>query len=209
MFSRTANAARQAARLSSPRPGTFSPSSLPRLARGYASSEPSLVESAKKKAGSDLPWIIGSALVFIPLFITLTSPPAIAKQHHVTSPNKPEHAERIPATLKATESEPAEDKEPSPADAEEASEKEEEKEPEQAEKAAPSQEGKPEKDEGKKEEEKEEAKPVGDNVATQEQRMEATPEAKEGAKQKQPKQQEKVENAIEESKQEEAKKDEE
>ncbi|BGP20216.1 hypothetical protein JCM10213_005930 [Rhodosporidiobolus nylandii] len=154
---------------------------------------------------SDMPWIVGSLLVFTPLFFSLTSPPdALA---HATSPHKKEHAEVIPASTKATQEEAPEEKEPSPSAAAEAEESE--PEPEQAEKAAPKQEDKEEQSEETKEEDKEEAKPTGDKVADQEQRKEGTPEAKEGAKQKQPGQQAKVESAIEESKEEETKKDEE
>ncbi|GAA6017783.1 hypothetical protein JCM10207_000500 [Rhodosporidiobolus poonsookiae] len=155
---------------------------------------------------SDLPWIVGSALVFVPLFISLTSPPEALK--HATSAHKPEHADKIPASTVATESEPAEDKEPSPKDAEKADEKEDAKEPEQAEKAAPKQEGEKKEDAEDVEKQKEEAKPTGGAAASEQQKKESSPEAKEEAKVAQPAHAEKVEKAVEESKEEADKKDE-
>ncbi|GAA6037460.1 hypothetical protein JCM8097_008198 [Rhodosporidiobolus ruineniae] len=172
--------------------------------RAYATGHHTSVTPPK----SDLPWIIGSALIFTPLFFSLTSPPAVVK--HITSPNKKEHQEAVPATLKATEAQSAEEQEPSPKDAAKAEEeqKPEEKQDEKVEEKAPAQENKDASNvEQGKDEDKEAAKPVGAAVADPEDKKEGSAEAKEGAKQKQPKQQEKVEGAIEESKEEEAKKD--
>ncbi|GAA6010617.1 hypothetical protein JCM11491_002995 [Sporobolomyces phaffii] len=53
---------------------------------------------------SDLPWVIVSAAVTIPLIYTLTSPPEAVKHtlHNVTSPSKDDHP--APAARKAPES---------------------------------------------------------------------------------------------------------
>ncbi|POY75475.1 hypothetical protein BMF94_1377 [Rhodotorula taiwanensis] len=63
---------------------------------------------------SDMPWVIGSALVFIPLFFTLTSPPGVHAQVQATSPHKEEHQADVPAVRKATLAEDPKDKESSP-----------------------------------------------------------------------------------------------
>ncbi|GAA5871616.1 hypothetical protein JCM3774_006312 [Rhodotorula dairenensis] len=63
---------------------------------------------------SDMPWVIGSALVFIPLFFSLTSPPGVHAQTHATSPNKEGLHEDVPAARKATPAEEPADKESSP-----------------------------------------------------------------------------------------------
>lgn len=63
---------------------------------------------------SDMPWVIGSALVFIPLFFSLTSPPGVHAQTHATSPTKEGLHEDVPASRKATPAEEPAEKEPSP-----------------------------------------------------------------------------------------------
>jgi len=84
MFARTAfrSAARQASR------------------RTYSSAPHSSVVPPK----SDLPWVLVSAAVTIPLVYTLTSPPEAVKHtmHNITSPSKEDHP--APASRKAPES---------------------------------------------------------------------------------------------------------
>ena len=63
---------------------------------------------------SDMPWVIGSALVFVPLFFSLTSPPGVHAQTHATSPTKEGLHEDVPAARKATQAEEPAEKEPSP-----------------------------------------------------------------------------------------------
>lgn len=63
---------------------------------------------------SDMPWVIGSALVFVPLFFSLTSPPGVHAQTHATSPNKEGLHEDVPAARKATPAEDPAEKESSP-----------------------------------------------------------------------------------------------
>ncbi|GAA6064015.1 hypothetical protein JCM10212_005498 [Sporobolomyces blumeae] len=70
--------------------------------RSYATGHHSTVTPAK----SDLPWVVGSAIVTIPLVYTLTSPPDAFK--HATSPSKPDHP--APASHKAPASASAEER---------------------------------------------------------------------------------------------------
>ncbi|BGP27701.1 glucosyltransferase [Rhodotorula toruloides] len=151
---------------------------------------------------SDLPWVIGSALVFIPAIVLLTSPPEVLKH---SSSHETKH-ENVPSATKATKAENPQDVEPSPSHAEAAEERkqEEESEPEDAEKHAPAQEGKDEENVAKGEEKdvKEPPKPTEESLSHEE-KKEGTPEAKETAKLDQPKKQDKLENAIAESKEEE------
>ncbi|KAL7342823.1 glucosyltransferase [Rhodotorula toruloides] len=98
---------------------------------------------------SDLPWVIGSALVFIPAIVSLTSPPEILKH---SSSHETKH-ENVPSATKATKAENPRD-------------------------------------------------PTEESLSHEE-KKEATPEAKEAAKLDQPKKQEKLQNAIAESKEEE------
>ncbi|GAA5850412.1 hypothetical protein JCM9279_001407 [Rhodotorula babjevae] len=174
-----------------------------RQTRGMAHNHHTGVAPAK----SDLPWIIGSALVFVPLFFSLTSPPEMMK--HATSPAHPDKHHDVPASRVATESEDPADKEPSPshAAAAEANKNEEESHSDAAE-AQPEQEGKDEDKvaEGKKADVEDAPTPA--NAATDEEKLEATPEAKAAAKESQPGKQEKISSAIAESKEEESKKDE-
>ncbi|GAA5906069.1 uncharacterized protein JCM6883_002542 [Sporobolomyces salmoneus] len=68
--------------------------------RSYATGS----HSGPQPKSSDLPWIVASAAVTIPLIYTLTSPPEAVKHtlHHVTSPSKEDHP--APASRKAPES---------------------------------------------------------------------------------------------------------
>ncbi|BGP43537.1 hypothetical protein JCM10450v2_007704 [Rhodotorula kratochvilovae] len=154
---------------------------------------------------SDLPWIIGSALVFVPLFFSLTSPPEALK--HATSPSHPDKHQDVPASTKATKAEAPEDKESSPSAAADAEEKKEAEEAGDAEKAQPEQEDKDEDkvEEGKKEDTND--APTPKDSASHEEKKEGTPEAKAAAKEAQPGKQEKMNDAIAESKEEESKKD--
>ncbi|BGP58259.1 hypothetical protein JCM8202_000979 [Rhodotorula sphaerocarpa] len=69
---------------------------------------------------SDMPWVIGSALVFIPLFFSLTSPPGMHAQTHAISPAKEGTHEEVPAARKATGEEDPAEKESNPTQAAEA-----------------------------------------------------------------------------------------
>lgn len=72
---------------------------------------------------SDMPWVIGSALVFLPLFFSLTSPPGVHAQTHATSPMKEGLHEDVPAARKATQAEEPAEKESSPSAAAAAADK--------------------------------------------------------------------------------------
>ncbi|GAA5930173.1 uncharacterized protein JCM15063_004734 [Sporobolomyces koalae] len=148
---------------------------------------------------SDLPWVVVSAAVTIPLIYTLTSPPEVVKHtlHNVTSPSKEDHP--APASRKAPESASADERKSHEATPEtaEKSDKEEATTPVAADA--------PEKSEVEKiAEEKVEQEDVSSPADTT-----ANPESsvtdKENVKAEQPYRQEKEKNVLKESKIEETK----
>ncbi|TNY20374.1 glucosyltransferase [Rhodotorula diobovata] len=172
MFARTAarNAFRQARQ------------TMVRQSRGMAHNHHTGVGPAK----SDLPWIVGSGLVFVPLFFSLTSPPEALK--HATSPAHPDKHQDVPASTKATDAEDPADKEPSPSHAAAAeANAAEEASHEDAAEAQPAQEDKDEDNTDKgKEVDTQEAKITPADAQSAEEGQEATPQAKAAAKEKQP-----------------------
>ncbi|GAA5958322.1 hypothetical protein JCM3765_004791 [Sporobolomyces pararoseus] len=148
---------------------------------------------------SDLPWIVVSAAVTIPLVYTLTSPPEVVKHtlHNVTSPSKEDHP--APASRKAPASASDEERANHESSHRQAAESDKE------EATTPVAADAPEKSEVvKKAEEKLENEDIpkpSDLTAN----PESSVEDKERVKSEQPYRQKKIENEIKESKIEETK----